>query len=77
MNGIKELDSVVLDIDLPQHGLCKGDLGTVVLEHHGKGYEVEFVTLGGETVAVASLGPADIRPIGPHEIAHVRRVAVA
>ena len=35
---IKELDIVVLDSDLPQAGLKKGDVGTVVLPHsHGCG----------------------------------------
>jgi len=28
---IKELDSVVLTTDLPEHGLSAGDIGTVVL----------------------------------------------
>ena len=33
--------------------LEQGDIGTVVLIHQGgKGYEVEFVTLDGETVAI-------------------------
>ena len=30
---IKELDSVVLTTNLPEHGLSTGDLGTVVLVH--------------------------------------------
>ena len=47
---IKEHDSVVLAIDLPKHGLRAGDIGTVVLIHReGAGYEVEFMTLAGET----------------------------
>lgn len=53
---IKELDSVVLTTDLPEYRLERGDVGTVVLVHHGdKGYEVEFMTLEGETIAVTSL----------------------
>ena len=28
---IKELDSVVLTTDLPEHGLKQGDIGTIVL----------------------------------------------
>ncbi len=70
-----ELQDIVLAVDLPEHGLEVGDIGTVVLVHgDGKGYEVEFVTLDGETVAVVSLFPSQIRPIGRREIAHVRRV---
>ncbi len=75
MKMIKELDSVVLTTDLPEHGLKQGDVGTVVLIHpNGNGYEVEFVTLDGETVAVVSLLPMQVRPIGRREIAHARAV---
>ena len=71
---IRELDSVVLTCDLPDYGLKRGDVGTVVLEHPGGGYEVEFITLDGETVAVVSLRRGQLRPIGPREIAHARPV---
>ena len=53
---IKELDRVVLTADLPEHGLMSGDIGTVVLIHRGGiGFEVEFLALDGETLAVTSL----------------------
>ena len=71
---IQELDSVVLTIDLPDHGLKQGDVGTVVLVHGGVGYEVEFMTLDGETVAVVSLSAKQVRPIGRREIAHARAI---
>lgn len=72
---MKEFDSVVLTTDLPEHGLKSGDIGTIVLVHEGgTGYEVEFMTLDGETVAVVSLFPSQVRPVGPREIAHVRPV---
>jgi hypothetical protein len=71
----KELESVVLATDLSEYGLKKGDIGTIVLVHgDGKGYEVEFMTLDGETVAVISLLPSQVRPIGRREIAHARPV---
>jgi Domain of unknown function (DUF4926) len=70
---ISELDSVVLTTDLPAHGLERGDLGTVVLVHRdGAGYEVEFMTLDGETVAVVSVPSSHVRPVTSREIAHVR-----
>ena len=73
---IQELDRVVLTTDLPEHGLKGGDLGTVVLAHRdNRGYEVEFVTLSGETVAVVSLFPTQLRPIGQREIAQARVIA--
>ncbi|MBM4050406.1 MAG: DUF4926 domain-containing protein [Planctomycetes bacterium] len=70
---INELDRVVLTEDMPERDLRRGDIGTVVLVHRGgAGYEVEFITLDGETVAVVSLSPSQIRPIGRREIAHAR-----
>lgn len=72
---IKQLDSVVLTNDLPTCGLKAGDIGTVLLVHQGGiGYEVEFMTLQGETVAVVSLRASQVRPVGPREIAHARAV---
>jgi len=73
---IDELDCVVLTKDIPEHGLAAGDIGTVVMVHEaGRGFEVEFVTLDGETLAVASLSAAQIRPVAHREIAHARPVA--
>jgi hypothetical protein len=71
---INELDPVVLRQDLPEHGLKAGDLGTVVLLHGQVGYEVEFMTLDGETIAVVSLTPQQLRPVGRREIAQARLV---
>jgi hypothetical protein len=75
---IDELSTVVLMTDLPRHGLRSGDLGTVVLVHQdGKGYTVEFATLGGDTIAVVTLSAEEIRPTRANDIAHVREVAPA
>jgi hypothetical protein len=72
---IKELDQVVLTTDLSGYGLQAGDIGTVVLVHQeGAGYEVEFVSLDGETRGVVSLFAAQVRPIAPREIARVRTI---
>lgn len=77
MKEIKELDQVVLSRDLPEHGLCPGDIGTVVLVHRGgKGYEVEFIALDGETVAVTTLMADEVRPIRSREMAHARPLNV-
>ncbi|MBI2919286.1 MAG: DUF4926 domain-containing protein [Chloroflexi bacterium] len=71
---IRELDNVVLNADLPKLGLKRGDVGTVVLVHPAGGYEVEFITLGGETLAVVSLSAQQVRPVGRREIAQARAV---
>ena len=73
---IQERDTVVLTRDVPEQSLRGGDLGVVVHVHDGAtAYEVEFVTLAGETLAVVTL-PADaVRPATRREIAHARVVA--
>lgn len=72
---ITELDRVILTTDIPDYGLETGDIGTVVLSHqNGKGYEVEFVTLSGETVVVVSLFAEQVRSVSSREIAHARAI---
>ena len=69
---IKEHDCVVLTQDLPEEGMQAGDIGTVVHVHQGgAGYEVEFMTLAGETVAVVTLLPTQVRSIARRDIAQV------
>ena len=72
---MKELDTVVLRRPLPEFGLVEGDVGAIVHVHAGGGFEVEFVTGEGKTLAVATLGAEDLRPIDAHELLHVRTVA--
>jgi len=71
---IEELDRVVLTVDLPEHGLHRGDIGTVVLVHGDEGFEVEFVALDGATIAVETLMRDQVRAIGPNEVAHSRQL---
>ena len=72
---IQELDQVVLMTDLIDDGLESGDIGTVVLVHQGgKGYEVEFISLSGETIAVVTVFANQVRPTGKFEIAHARSI---
>lgn len=78
---IEELSTVVLLVDVPEHGLRAGDVGTVVDVHTqgipGTGYSVEFVTMGGDTIAVLELEAAQIRPTRSTDIVHVREAASA
>ena len=70
---IRELDAVVLKNDLPEQGLKQGDVGTVVMVHRGgRGFEVEFVALDGETIAVVTLLASQVRPTRRREIDHAR-----
>jgi hypothetical protein len=64
---------VIPTADLPEHGLCAGDVGTVVKRHvspgREDGYSVEFFDMTGRTVAVVTLASSRLRAptaaIGP------------
>jgi hypothetical protein len=71
----KLLDTVVLDRDLPQHGLRAGDLGAVVEVYEPDGLEVEFVTASGKTQALVSLNVNDVRRVQDGDLVAVRSVA--
>jgi len=76
MSMIAEHDRIVLIKDLPQENLRAGDVGTVVFVHaHGVAYEVEFLTLDGVTVAVATVESSQLRPAGHADITHTRSLA--
>jgi hypothetical protein len=63
---------------LPAQKLRAGDADTVVHVYDGaKEFEVEFVTGSGETLALETLSPTDIRLLVDHEILHSRNVAAA
>jgi hypothetical protein len=75
---IKEHDCVVLTKNLPAENLEAGDVGTVVHIHKGgAAYEVEFVTLAGDTVAVATVEATDVRSVGKRDLNHVRELQPA
>ena len=61
----KLYDGVILNIDLPEQGLCAGDVGTLVERHDvaGKetGYSVEFFDMTGRTVVVATVPAHQLR----------------
>ena len=66
------LDTIVLDRDIPEHGLRKGDLGAVVEVYERDGLEVEFVTASGRTAALLELSVRDVRPVADDDLVAVR-----
>jgi len=66
------LDTIVLDRDLPTHGLRKGDLGAIVEVYEPDGLEVEFVTASGRTAALVTLTDRDVRPVADDDLVSVR-----
>ena len=64
----RELDSVVLVRDLPEAGLCAGDLGAIVHVHAPDAFEVEFVAASGRMVALRTLSPVDVRSANDDDV---------
>jgi hypothetical protein len=58
---IKLLDVVALAVDLPEHNLLRGQVGTVVeILARGDAFEVEFSDSAGRTYASLGLRPDQI-----------------
>jgi hypothetical protein len=75
MSGaFRELDTVVLVRDVPEAGLRAGDLGAVVQVYAPDALEVEFVTAAGQTLALRTLTPEDLRPVRDDDLLAVRPV---
>jgi hypothetical protein len=68
----KQLDTVVLDRDVPESGLRKGDLGAIVQTYEPDGLEVEFVTASGRTQALVTLRLNDVRAVMDEDLVSVR-----
>ncbi|MDX6443572.1 MAG: hypothetical protein QOH71_646 [Blastocatellia bacterium] len=60
MDEIKVLDVVALTEDVQQHGLRRGEVGTVVERWQDGAYEVEFSDDSGEAYAFAALRPEQL-----------------
>ena len=75
-SAIPDYTRVVLTEDLPEHALRAGDVGVVCHTHAGgAGYEVEFFSLTGATVAVATVSAGQVRPAAPEGVPSARRLA--
>ena len=68
----RRLDVVVLERDLPAHGLKRGDLGAVVELYEPDGLEAEFVTASGRTEALVTLTAHDVRAVVENDLVAVR-----
>ena len=71
---------VALKTDVPEEGLRRGDVATIVDYHVGRpgqepGYSLEVFNAVGDTVAVIALGESEIEPLTATGILHVRPLA--
>jgi hypothetical protein len=73
---------VILLQDIAEENLIAGDMGTVVefhpaTEDYLEGYEVEFFTGNGETIAVVSVPATALRAATRQDVLHVRQLNAA
>ena len=71
----RELETVVLERDIPERGLRKGDLGAAVELYDPDELEVEFVRASGKTQALVELKTSDVRSVRDEELVSVRSIA--
>jgi len=70
-----ELETVVINKDIPEYGLIRGDIGAIVhIYENSSVVEVEFVSGEGSSEGVLTLSKEDLRPIANDEILHVREL---
>ena len=70
---------VALKEDLPEQGLRRGDVATIVEAHAAgtgqePGYSLEVFNAVGETIAVVVVRESQIEPLAPDEVLHVRHL---
>ena len=66
------LDVVVLECDILEHGLRRGDLGAVVEILGSETFAVEFVAASGRTQALLTLRRSDVRRVRDDDLVAVR-----
>jgi hypothetical protein len=70
---------VALRVDLPEHGLRKGDVATIVEHLPGKdcedGYALEVFNAVGDTIAVITVSQSAVAPLTADVIPSVRPLA--
>jgi hypothetical protein len=74
----KEHDQIVLTRDIAEDGLKAGDVGTIVHIHRGgEAFEVEFFTLDGQTVAIATVLASQVRTVSDKDMTHARQMELS
>jgi hypothetical protein len=73
------LDTVIAAVNLPDHEVLAGDLGTIVEIYTTPthAYEVEFVNPDGTTRALLTLAPEQVRRLSPADVLTTRQMPLA
>jgi Domain of unknown function (DUF4926) len=77
--NIELFKRVALRVDLPEHGLRKGDVATIVEHLPGEdredGYALEVFNAVGDTIAVVTVPQSAVEPLSADTIPSVRPLA--
>jgi hypothetical protein len=73
------LDTVVTVSNFPEHKVLAGDVGAIVeiYDTPSLAYEVEFVNPGGNTRALLTLAPSQVRRLSAEDVLTTRQSALA
>ncbi|MYH69401.1 MAG: DUF4926 domain-containing protein [Gammaproteobacteria bacterium] len=75
---LEEHDRIVLTDNISDLSLEAGDVGTIVHIHQGgQAFEVEFLTLDGNTATLATVLSSQARPVTHTDITHARELKMA
>ena len=79
MKTFNLLDTVIAAVNIPDHKILAGDIGTVVEIYRNPepAYEVEFVNADGSTRALVALASGQIRSLAPSDVLTTRQVPLA
>jgi len=79
METPKLLDTVIATVNIPDHKILAGDLGTIVEVYTRPtlAYEVEFVNVDGSTRALVTLAPDQIRRLAQSDVLTTRQLPLA
>ena len=74
---LEEHNRVVLTDDISETNLKAGDVGTIVHVYpNTEAFEVEFLALDGNTAALATALPSQVRPVARTDITHAREIRI-
>lgn len=73
------LDTVIASVNLPDHQVLAGDLGTIVevYTEPEMAFEVEFVNPDGTTRALLTLSPNQVRRLSESDVLTTRQLPLA
>jgi hypothetical protein len=75
MDDFQLLETVIATVDMPDEGVIKGDVGTIidVYAEIATAYEVEFANADGSTRTQVTLAPGQFRHLAPGDILTTRQ----